>query len=177
MPTLILYACPTGPLADQLDTYFEKSQTLIGPNKAHDYMPHCTLTGFFEDDSAAIPLYITALTTALACHQDSQPDPVITVNRLTFAAKWHGLALQSPWLQQFVHTFARQAQSPTRSTPLRLKDWLHLSLAYGFAPDQHQPLQRLAEQLITLESPVQWELRFYQRHPDNQWTCHLVSHL
>ena len=47
MPKLIVYACPVGELAEQLETYFSKSRLACGPNQAHQYMPHCTLTGFF----------------------------------------------------------------------------------------------------------------------------------
>ncbi|CAN5634059.1 hypothetical protein BH23CYA1_BH23CYA1_13090 [soil metagenome] len=48
MPQFIFYACPTGPLAQQLATSFERTQRICGPNTAHAYMPHCTLTGFFK---------------------------------------------------------------------------------------------------------------------------------
>ncbi|MGC1309940.1 MAG: hypothetical protein WA885_22160 [Phormidesmis sp.] len=53
---LILYVCPTGPMARQIETYFEQSQQRYGPNAAHAYMPHCTLTGFFEDEEGAVTL-------------------------------------------------------------------------------------------------------------------------
>lgn len=169
--SLIVYACPTGELAEQLDRYFQESFARWGANAAHRYMPHCTLTGFFRDDETAIPLYVQALDRALNQTKPC-PDPVITIQRLTFRSDWHGLELQSNWLKEFITTFATLAGSPTRQDALRLKDWLHLSLAYEFSPDQSEPLIQLAQTFINLQAAVQWELRFYQRHADQQWTCH-----
>ena len=57
----IIYACPMGKLNSQLEDYFNKSRQLYGENTAHKYMPHCTLTGFFTDESSAIPIYVEAL--------------------------------------------------------------------------------------------------------------------
>ena len=45
---LILYACPIGPLADDLDAYFSQVTARFGPTTAQTYPVHCTLTGFFR---------------------------------------------------------------------------------------------------------------------------------
>lgn len=71
-----------------------------------------------------------------------------------------------------VEEFSDRASSDTRSDALRLKDWLHLSLAHGFPREQYLPLQRLAAEIVDPRSPAGWELCFYKRHPDNTWTCH-----
>ncbi|RZM77892.1 hypothetical protein [Leptolyngbya iicbica] len=172
MPKLIVYACPVGELADQLAVYFERSRATCGPNLAHHYMPHCTLTGFFEDTVSSIPHYVDGLARSLQRHRRSQPQPPIGVKALTFRAQWHGLELSSDWLKQLIADFASAANSPTRSAPLRLKDWLHLSLAYGFESEHRQVLQQLAEDFVKPQASVAWELRFYERHEDNSWTCH-----
>lgn len=169
--TFIVYACPMGELADQLDRYFQQSLTRCGENAAHRYMPHCTLTGFFQDEEATIPLYVQALDRALM-EALPCPNPVITIQQLTFNQDWHGLELQSDWLKSMIASFANFAISPTRLDALRLKNWLHLSLAYEFPPEQSETLIQLAQNYIKIQSPVQWELRFYQRHPDYHWTCH-----
>ncbi|MBD1996641.1 hypothetical protein H6G00_08420 [Leptolyngbya sp. FACHB-541] len=169
--TFIVYACPVGELADQLDRYFQQSLTFCGENAAHRYMPHCTLTGFFQDEEVAIPLYVQALDRALKQAQPS-PDPVVTIQKLTFRSDWHGLELQSDWLKKVIAIFAELAVSPTRSDALRLKDWLHLSLAYEFQFEHSESLIQLAQECIDLQASVQWELRFYQRHADYRWTCH-----
>lgn len=169
--SFIVYACPVGELEDQLDAYFQQSMTQCGPNAAHAYMPHCTLTGFFRDEATIVPLYIQALDRALH-HAQPCPDPVIVIKQLTFRPDWHGLELQSDWLKQVMVHFAGFATSPTRSEALRLKNWLHLSLAYEFQPDQSDALMQLAQDYINIQASVQWELRFYQRHANHRWTCH-----
>ena len=171
MPQFIFYACPTGPLAQQLAAYFERTQQSCGPNAAHAYMPHCTLTGFFEDESSAIADYIEALDGALLESRDRIPTPPISIRQMTFRPRWHGLALEAPWLKQLIATLAMRATSPTRREPLRLKDWLHLSLAYRFDPACEPTLRQAASDLIDLSAPVGWELRFYQRS-DSRWQCH-----
>ncbi|HEY9646941.1 MAG TPA: hypothetical protein V6C88_11255 [Chroococcidiopsis sp.] len=172
MPSqFIVYACPTGPLADQLAHYFEHSLRQCGRNAAHAYMPHCSLTGFFRDDETAAPLYRRAIAQALS-QAPPCPDPVIAITGLHFRPDWHGLELQSDWLKQLIANFAQLSISCTRDEPLRLKTWLHLSLAYDFPTDRAAHLTHLAQTHIDPHAPVGWELRFYQRHPDHTWTCH-----
>jgi hypothetical protein len=173
---LIVYACPVGQLADQLEVYFEKSLAVCGANSAHDYMPHCTLTGFFKDEACTISLYEQAIANAITQLQPC-PSPVISVTQMIFRPTWHGLELQSEWLKQLMVRFAAIAHSPTRSEALRLKDWLHLSLAYNFQPQQAEALSNLAQQLINPQASVQWELRFYQQCSDRTWICHQIWRL
>lgn len=168
----ILYACPVGPLAQQIDAYLEQAAVLCGPNKAHQYMPHCTLTGFFEDEPATAATYVTVLDGLLAEPQRSRVQPDVIIKAMLFKPEWHGLELVSPWLHQLALGFRDRAESTTLQSPIRSKNWLHLSLAYGFAPDHSDRLQQLAETHIDLASPVSWELRFYERRPDNDWICH-----
>lgn len=118
-----------------------------------------------------MPLYVQALDRALSQAQRC-PDPVITIQQLTFRPEWHGLELQSDWLRTVIASFATLADSPTRREALRLKDWLHLSLAYEFPSEQFRALIELAQKYINLQASVQWELRFYQRYPDYRWVCH-----
>jgi ubiquitin-associated SH3 domain-containing protein len=170
---LILYACPNGPLAQQLDAYFAAALSNCGPNAAHDYMAHCTLTGFFHDLPETISWYAEHLATALDHQRATRPTPPIQITGTLFNSEFHGLLLDSPWVKQLSADFAtRAAASPTRHDPLRLKDWLHLSLAYGFAPEQHECLAALARQMVDPFAQTDWELRLYQRHPDLSWTLH-----
>ncbi len=170
--TVILYACPTGPLTHQIEQYWTEAIAQCGPNAAHQYMPHCSLTGFFHDDGSAIPTYLVELETLLTTFRETQPDPVIQVERLEIQSDFHGLILSCPWLLELVKAFAAQSQSTTRQDPIRLKTWPHLSLAYNFEPDHHDKLAHLARTYIDITAPVSWELRFYERRETGSWHCH-----
>ncbi len=171
--TFIIYACPLGELANQIEQYFVASRAIFGPNAAHAYMPHCTLTGFFHDAAAAIASYIEAVDAALRRARPDQPAQALTIDRMELSQDFHGLVLRGPWLKAVISDFASAACSPTRRDALRLKDWLHLSLAYGFLPDHQDPLANLACKLIDIDAPVAWQLHFYERLGDGSWSSHV----
>lgn len=170
--TMIVYACPVGELAQQLERYMHQSQLACGPNAAHRYMPHCTLTGFFEDQLSALPRYLDALHAARERAWPTRPAQPVTVLGMELRESFHGLLLDAPWLKTLIVDFAARAESPTRVGHLRLKEWLHLSLAYEFQPDHADHLAQLARRLVQPHAPANWELRFYQRLPDWQWQLH-----
>ncbi len=167
----IIYACPVGELNDRLEVYFTKSLQLCGENTAHKYMPHCTLTGFFIDELSSVPFYIEALYRAYKNAKNNNLSLDIEIKGLTFREKWHGLELKANGLKQLIINFTQIENSPTRTEKLRLKDWLHLSVAYDFDYRDGENLKSLATELIDLNSKVNWELRFYQKHPDWTWKC------
>ena len=168
---LIVYACPLGELGDRLERYFHRVLQKCGPNTAHHYMPHCTLTGFFHDRGHSIPLYIEALDRAVSSTSKlSSLD--IAVTGVTFKPDFHYLTVESTWIELLMQEFERQATSPTRLDALRLKDGLHVSLAYGFAPDRHRSLQAIAAEIVDWQAPTEWQLRFYERQKDNSWLCY-----
>ncbi len=167
--TFIVYACPVGELHHQIATYFFKSRELWGENAAHKYMPHCTLTGFFEDEISTVDRYCQALETV---YQSRKTPLEIDIVAMLLKQKWQGLQLQAENLKNAIAHFAQIAPSSTRKEPIRLKDWLHLSLAYSYPPEQQEKLAQLATEIVDIQAPVEWELRFYQRHPDWTWTCH-----
>ncbi len=180
MSKLIVYACPVGPLAQQIEAYLLQAQELYGTNAAHVYMPHCTLTGFFEDEESAIPSYVQTLGSVLDEYRDRIPTPPIQSKQLSFHSDWHGLELEADWLKQMIADFEQQSDSSTRNEALRLKDWLHLSLAYKFEADCIPGLRQLAKNLIDIASEVAWELRFYEQLSTDEsassqvtsWKCH-----
>ena len=168
----IVYACPVGPLATQIARYMEASRDACGPNAAHRYLPHCTLIGFFHDEPGAAGRYVAALAQALQCALPSQPPQALRVVGLELSPDFHGLLLDGPWLKELVADFAQRALSTTRRDALRLKGWLHLSLAYEFPPEHHETLAGLARDLVDATADVRWQLRLYERHADGTWTCH-----
>lgn len=169
---LIVYACPVGPLAEQLQGYFRKSRLLCGPNKAHNYMPHCSLTGFFRDDPATVQNYVEQLEACYQSHWTVALKQSIRVKGMEFKADWHGLLLYAPELKQLIQYFAKTTPSPTRQGDIRTKSWLHLSLAYGFKETGAKQLESLAQSLVNPEAEATWELRFYRRDEGNGWICY-----
>ena len=167
----IIYACPVGELNSQLKDYFKQSYQLYGENMAHKYMPHCTLTGFFSDDLSSIPIYIRALDKAYTDAKSDRLSLDIKIAQITFNENWHGLELQADGLKNLISNFAELEQSSTRQEKLRLKDWLHLSLAYGFNLEHGEQLKQLAIEIIDMQADVDWQLRFYQKTLDWTWKC------
>jgi ubiquitin-associated SH3 domain-containing protein len=169
---LIVYARPQGLLADQLQRYFSQAKRTFSWNPAHDYMPHCSVTGFFHDFPNAIPKYVKSIDEAVEQIPPGDFKPVIGIQRMMLNHDFHGLILESDWLPQFAEAFVARAPNGSRLDTLRIKHWLHLSFAYQFPIDENQALSDLARQTVTLTAPVQWELCFYQRHPDKSWSLH-----
>jgi ubiquitin-associated SH3 domain-containing protein len=169
---LIVYACPVGKLADQVAAFYDKSLTDVGRNSAHDYMAHFTLVGFFHDDLASIPIYVEVLKAALERARPAQPKTIVEIGEFVFQDHFHGLCVNSPWLEGLTDDFVRSAASPTIRDGLRLKSGYHVSFAYGFRASQATALERLAREMIDPHAPVRWELRLYQQHPDKSWTRH-----
>ena len=133
-------------------------------------MPHCTLTGFFNDALSSIDFYLQALE-EVYLEAKKNLSLNLTVKKLTFGEKWHGIELESDSLKQLMIDFAQLENSPTRQEELRLKDWYHLSLAYGFNPKDAERLEKIARETIDLQNNVNWELRFYQKNADWSWNC------
>ncbi|MDJ0713165.1 MAG: hypothetical protein QNJ54_02955 [Prochloraceae cyanobacterium] len=168
----IVYVCPVGELGEQLETYFQKSREVCGVNTAHKYMPHCTLTSFFEDETTAIPTYIQSLDRSYNKALPNRTQPALVIADLQFKPDWHGFELESPWVREIIIDFVRRTHSPTQREKLRSKEWLHLSLAYDFQPRLYKTLVEIAQETVDPKASVNWELRFYERHPDWSWTCH-----
>jgi hypothetical protein len=171
---LIVYACPTGPLATQIEAFFARSRARFGPNSAHAYPPHITLTGFFDDQVEALPRYQTALAAAHAAAMPTRPPEPVVISKLLLSTTFHGLLIVSPWLETLTADFAARAVAPGRHDPLRLKSKLHLSLAYDFRPEHGPALAELAQALVQPQAAVSWELRFYQQQPTGAWVTHGV---
>lgn len=169
---LIVYACPTGELAAQVERFYGASRERFGANSAHAYPPHITLTGFFHDEAAALPTYVAALAAARAAALPTRPLPPLQITELATTGEFHGLLISSPWLEALAADFAARAASPTRRDELRLKRWLHLSLAYGFRAEDGQALGALARATVDPAAPAGWDLRLYERLPGGAWQLH-----
>ena len=167
---LIVYACPIGELAESLERYFSRALEECGHNAAHDFMPHVSLTGFFHDDRAAWPGYVDALGALIAATSADGAEPT-TVTGMLLRDDFHLLAVESRWFQSLALGF-RDAVTPsaTRLEEIRPKEWLHLSLAYGFAAEQKERLAQLAQQWVRPDAACGWEIRLYERSTGNHWS-------
>jgi ubiquitin-associated SH3 domain-containing protein len=168
----IVYACPTGELFEQIEVYYHRSKTACGQNLAHQYMPHCSLTGFFEAPVDEMPIYLEALQQAYQQAKQQNIPLSIQILGMTFKPDWHGLELEGIGIQKIITDFIQKVEKSYVEVQLRPKNWLHLSLAYGFKLQHSQALKQLAQQSVNPQTPTAWELRFYQRHFNGQWTCH-----
>lgn len=163
---LILYATPSGPLADQCHRYFRAVED-CGSTTAQLYPPHCTLTGFFRRPAERRREIIAEVDTVL---DEVGPVPVgeVEVSELRTEDDWVGLVLRSPWLEATTAEFKARHRLRDGDDPLRLKSWLHLSLAYGAT--NLAPHRRLANDMIDPAAEAVWSIALWQRHPGGAWS-------
>ena len=171
---LILYATPTGPLAQAVAAYYEQVDAELGTTVAQTYPPHCTLTGFFRRDDDGATAAIEQIGGQVA-EAGPVPSGAVEVVALTTSDRWVGLELRSPWLIEFTESVSARHRPGPDDDALRLKDWLHLSLAYGDPDGDPIDLSahaRLATELVDPGAEVGWEVALWERHPDGSWTRH-----
>jgi len=160
-----------GPLAEELRRYFSAAAEACGPNAAHAFPPHVSVTGFFHDRAPDWQAYGDAL--AAAAQQIGRPPtPEATVTTLFLHDHHHGLAVESPWLCALAAEFAARAPAATRMDAVRPKRDLHISLAYGFDALFGPRLADLARRLVDPAVGAEWELRLYERASGNRWLLH-----
>ncbi len=184
---LILYATPTGRFADQCAHFFRQAHDL-GPTEAQTYPPHCSLTGFFWRCPQDIDAATEQLVAVLAGHHIGPDGRVeadeVAIGDVLTQGDWVGVALQSGRLEHIAADFAaaHRHDPATGDDPIRLKSWLHLSLAYGevlpagpASPPAVEPLPsrepylQLATTLINPTLRTGWEVALWQRHAHGAW--------
>lgn len=171
---LILYAVPTGLLAEQCDRFFRMARA-IAPTVAQTYPPHCTLTGFFHRPAHRVQESCDALAVALdraGLGPDGRAESCeVTVRGLHHRDGWLGLELDSTRLRGTAAAFAAAAAPLRRpgDDALRLKEWLHLSLAYDTDPATLARHAALARAVVEPDLQCDWEVGLWRRHPGDQW--------
>ena len=168
---LIVYACPHGPLAASIDRYLEAVRHECGPNDAHRFPPHVTLTGFFHDDIWAVRDQVAALGEAVEAAGPS-PAPPARVEGLRCEPGFHFLAVRSPWFESVAAAFRDRSPAATRVDAVRPKHDLHLSLAYGFDPATQEVLSALARRHVDPDGACEWTVRLYERMAPDRWVPH-----
>ena len=91
-----------------------------------------------------------------------------TLTAVNLSDDWVGLEIRSQWLQGVAGAYAEAVGARPGEDALRLKDWLHLSLAYGVVDlTQHGVL---AAEKIDPTASVDWEVGLWERHGSDTWT-------
>ncbi len=170
---LILYATPTGRLADQCSRYFGLAAGL-GATTAQRYPPHCTLTGFFrrrKERIDAVGREVDAVLQRQGLGSDGRVEGCeVSLTGPRATADWVGLELRSQRLAAVAQAFAahHQLDRAAAEDEIRVKSWLHLSLAYG-GVDDLAPYARLAEECIDGGGRADWEVALWLRSQGDQW--------
>lgn len=166
---LILYATPEGRLARACATFFADVDARYRSTTAQTYPPHVTLTGFFRRRSTAVDRVTSEVRNAI----DACAASAVEVSAVALHADWVGLEVQSEWLLSVASTFADVHQLEPGDDPLRLKTWLHLSLAYGDRPlgTELADYAEQASELIDGERTATWSVGLWERS-GTQWRRH-----
>uniref|UniRef100_A0A6V7KU52 SH3 domain-containing protein n=1 Tax=Bracon brevicornis TaxID=1563983 RepID=A0A6V7KU52_9HYME len=169
----ILYLCPTGHLAEKLAKFWVDSRELEW-NKAHNYLPHITLTKFFEVPDELAELVSNSL--------DNLIDPEKCPKSIEFetyvSPNFMGLFVNdkpAKWLDTLGMKFVEKMATIGVTVEAHTSS-LHISLAYQFSSNLFQPLRAMVEDLGP-NSSSSFELRLYSRDPRlRELNVHKVTH-
>jgi hypothetical protein len=126
----ILYLVPEGRLYDLLERYYEDTLAVCR-NDAHDYLPHCTLTGFFSLPAAYPLRRLTSVLQHVLHEAEANVEAAVCVERL-YDDTAIGLAVHAPALVAAVSRWAEETSTDSEGTvSIRPKTRLHISMAYG----------------------------------------------
>ncbi len=174
---LILYATPTGELAAQIKEFESRITAELGATTAQAYPPHVTLTGFFSRTNARADEVISDARWVIASLGNEARDDTSVVG-LSVSSTWVGLNIVSLGFERLAGAIAARDRVAFGDDAIRLKNQLHLSLAYGeLGPGQAlAPYADRARDLIDHRALVKWDLAIWERGStvggSSRWTQH-----
>ncbi|KAI4502165.1 hypothetical protein M0802_002847 [Mischocyttarus mexicanus] len=155
----VLYACPTGALADALSKFWIESEQL-GWNGALNYIPHITLVSFFQVSDELEPEFVYALNNII-----NRDEPYNRVHLEPYISEnFMGLFVKdedAEWLNKISANYVAKLSTFQIAAKHQVKP-LHLTLAYQFPSNLFQPLRTMVEKLQPA-AVDNWELRLYSR--------------
>lgn len=186
----ILYLCPTGPLLDEIDKFYEESLK-IGFNAAHNYLPHITLCSFFQAPDEAVSLVVNGFEHSVEKLKNDLPIEL----KMEFykSSQFMGLFLredQNDIFKRLANVFMRECSEfifPGELGPLHVIStcfpWcssypmlhpkrievepylksLHMTLAYQFEDGQKNRLNSLLDSIVNPNSHCVWDLKLFSR--------------
>ena len=166
---LILYATPGGEFGEACDRFFAEVAASGRSTTAQSYPPHVSLTGFFRRPPVAVERLTLEVQAAIA----AAPRGPVAVDPIARREGWLGVEIKSDWLLELASLFAARHRLEHGDDPIRLKDWLHMSLAYGEFPvgTGAQDYLDQAQATIAVNAPARWSVGLWERR-DSDWIRH-----
>ncbi|XP_033119264.1 protein UBASH3A homolog [Anneissia japonica] len=159
----IMYACPVGPFAEELEAFWEQSLKEVGHNGAHGLLPHVTLCSFFSCDDSLVAEVTHAFQLAIDRWKNEAPDQIAV--EYFAAANFIGLFIEeknAEYMRRVAQDFSVEALNIAGIKLEPHKKQLHLTLAYQFHQSHLEKLEKLSKE-INLNKSARWELRLYSR--------------
>ncbi|KAK7083298.1 Ubiquitin-associated and SH3 domain-containing protein B [Halocaridina rubra] len=158
----VLYLCPSGPLHEQIQTFWVESLQKCGWNGAHNLVPHITLCSFFKSGDENCEVLVSALKEVVHNIMSALPS-ALTLDKY-ISPNYMGLFLndqQADILKKLAVTFVKEVAHLCTAGEAASKA-LHLTLAYQFSPSLFSRLENLVD-IIDPRAPASWEVRLYSR--------------
>jgi len=175
----IVYLRPKsgGKLATALQLYSNESKQII-ENEAHQYLPHCTLTGFFKIPQTMDLKLLTSILHQSLADLENRLGSIISITNIFCNSGYIGLSFDEetmnkelrPRIENFA-TKMKQYDSNVRVKPEENSHY-HISLAYGktFGPTIQRQLLSLidAVNIRSAFKDVEWKVETYCRISKDQ---------
>uniref|UniRef100_A0A3P9LRH2 Ubiquitin-associated and SH3 domain-containing protein B n=1 Tax=Oryzias latipes TaxID=8090 RepID=A0A3P9LRH2_ORYLA len=152
----VLYLRPSGPLLQQLNSFWKQSRLSCGKNKAHNIFPHITLCQFFMCADEKVEALSDALQNTVAKWKGriGMPLPLELYTSSTFIGLFVDEQI-AEMLKTFASDFATEAASKADVHVEPHKKQLHVTLAYHFQASHLPALEKLAKN-VDASSGCDW---------------------